>query len=86
MMSVVCIAAILVPIGEIFFAWTCYPTTIHWAIPIAAGIPFGAGNTGNVPYLLFAVALADYATLQEYLSMQPSTSSIHSPLRFEHYN
>ena len=85
-MSVVCIAAILVPIGEIFFAWTCYPTTIHWAIPIAAGIPFGAGNTGNAPYLLFAVALADYATLQEYLSMQPSTSSIHSPLRFERYN
>ncbi|EXJ84919.1 hypothetical protein A1O3_05594 [Capronia epimyces CBS 606.96] len=44
MMSVVCIAAVLVPIGELWFAWTCYPTTIHWALPIAAGIPFGMGN------------------------------------------
>ncbi|EXJ85713.1 hypothetical protein A1O1_06081 [Capronia coronata CBS 617.96] len=44
MMSIVCIASVLVPIGELWFAWTCYPTTIHWAIPIAAGIPFGFGN------------------------------------------
>jgi len=44
MMSVLCVAAILVPIGELWFAWTCYPTSIHWAIPIAAGIPFGCGN------------------------------------------
>lgn len=44
MMSVVCIAAVLIPVGELWFAWTCYPTTIHWAASIAAGIPFGAGN------------------------------------------
>ena len=43
--SVVCIAACLVPIGELWFAWTCVPKSIHWAVPIAAGIPFGAGNT-----------------------------------------
>ncbi|KIX06798.1 uncharacterized protein Z518_04774 [Rhinocladiella mackenziei CBS 650.93] len=44
MMSIVCIAAILIPIGELWFAWTCYPISIHWALPIAAGIPFGFGN------------------------------------------
>ena len=44
-MSAVCIAACLVPIGELWFAWTCVPKSIHWAFPIAAGIPFGAGNT-----------------------------------------
>lgn len=44
MMSAVCIAAVLVPIGELWFAWTCLPASIHPAIPIAAGIPFGAGN------------------------------------------
>lgn len=44
MMSVVCIAAVCIPIGELWFAWTCLPTSIHPAISIAAGIPFGAGN------------------------------------------
>jgi hypothetical protein len=44
MLSIVCIAAILVPVGELWFAWTCYPSSIHWALPIAAGIPFGFGN------------------------------------------
>ncbi|KAL2399799.1 Major facilitator superfamily multidrug transporter mdrA [Exophiala dermatitidis] len=44
MMSIVCIGAVLVPIGELWFAWTCYPNSIHWALPIAAGIPFGFGN------------------------------------------
>lgn len=49
-MSVVCIAACLTPIGELWFAWTCVPKTIHWAAPIAAGIPFGAGNTAIFIY------------------------------------
>ena len=49
-MSAVCIAACLVPIGELIFAWTCVPKTIHWAFPIAAGIPFGAGNTAVFIY------------------------------------
>lgn len=29
MVSVVCIAAILIPVGEIWFAWTCTPN-VHW--------------------------------------------------------
>ncbi|KAF2005976.1 hypothetical protein P154DRAFT_423380, partial [Amniculicola lignicola CBS 123094] len=43
MISVVCIAAFLVPVGEIVFAWTCTPN-VPWIAPILAGIPFGAGN------------------------------------------
>jgi MFS family permease len=50
MMSVVIIAAVLIPIGELWFAWTCYPITIHWIWPILAGIPFGAGNTAVFIY------------------------------------
>ncbi|KAI0010672.1 polyamine transporter 3 [Xylariaceae sp. FL0662B] len=41
---VMIIGAILTPIGQLVFSWTCLPATIHWAIPIAFGIPFGAGN------------------------------------------
>ncbi len=43
--SVMMIGAILTPIGQLVFAWTSLPVSIHWAIPIAFGIPFGAGNT-----------------------------------------
>ncbi|KLJ11950.1 hypothetical protein EMPG_12901 [Blastomyces silverae] len=50
MVSVVCIAAILIPAGELWFAWTCAPATIHWIAPILAGIPFGAGNTAVFIY------------------------------------
>lgn len=50
MMSVVCIAAFLCPIGELWFAWTCLPASIHPAISIAAGIPFGIGNGGVFIY------------------------------------
>jgi hypothetical protein len=50
MMSVVCIAAVLIPIGQLWFAWTCYPISIPWAASIAAGIPFGAGNAGVFIY------------------------------------
>lgn len=48
--SMVCIAACLAPIGELWFAWTCVPATIHWSAPILAGIPFGAGNTAVFIY------------------------------------
>ena len=48
--SIVCVAACLIPIGELWFAWTCVPKTIHWAAPIAAGLPFGAGNTAVFIY------------------------------------
>lgn len=41
MVYVVCVAAILIPAGEIWFAWTCYPISIPWIVPILAGIPFG---------------------------------------------
>jgi MFS family permease len=50
MMSIICIAACLTPIGELWFAWTCYPARIHWVWPILAGIPFGAGNTAIFIY------------------------------------
>ena len=36
MMSVVCIAACLIPVGELWFAWTCYPTSISPIASIAA--------------------------------------------------
>lgn len=36
MVSVVCVAALLIPIGEIWFAWTCTPN-VHWIVPIIAG-------------------------------------------------
>ena len=48
MVSVVCIAAVLVPVGELWFAWTCVPP-VHWIWPILAGIPFGAGNVRTLP-------------------------------------
>ncbi|KAK1451368.1 major facilitator superfamily transporter [Colletotrichum paranaense] len=47
---VMTIGAILTPIGQLVFSWTCLPATIHWAIPIAFGIPFGAGNTISFIY------------------------------------
>ncbi|KAL3426400.1 MFS transporter [Phlyctema vagabunda] len=42
--SIVCIAAILIPVGQLWFSWTSVPITIHWIWPILAGVPFGAGN------------------------------------------
>ncbi|KAH8819491.1 major facilitator superfamily domain-containing protein [Xylogone sp. PMI_703] len=41
---IVCVAAFLCPIGQLWFSWTCFPTTIHWILPILAGVPFGLGN------------------------------------------
>ncbi|KAF2485070.1 major facilitator superfamily domain-containing protein [Neohortaea acidophila] len=43
MVSVVCLGAILIPAGQIWFSWTCTPN-VHWIWPIVAGIPFGCGN------------------------------------------
>ncbi|KAK3321623.1 major facilitator superfamily transporter [Apodospora peruviana] len=48
--AVMSIGAILTPIGQLVFSWTCLPVTIHWAIPIAFGIPFGMGNTMSFIY------------------------------------
>ena len=50
MVSIICICSILIPIGELWFAWTCAPASIHWIVPLLAGIPFGAGNTGVFIY------------------------------------
>jgi hypothetical protein len=49
MVSVVCIAAILIPVGELVFAWTGTPN-VHWIVPLIAGIPFGMGNCGVFIY------------------------------------
>lgn len=49
-MSIVCISAILIPVGELWFAWTCAPASIPWILPILAGGCFGAGNTGVFIY------------------------------------
>ncbi|CAG8134564.1 unnamed protein product [Penicillium olsonii] len=48
--SFVCICALIIPVGELWFAWTCSPASIHWIAPLLAGIPFGAGNTGVFIY------------------------------------
>lgn len=48
--AVMSIGAILTPIGQLVFSWTCLPATIHWAVPIAFGIPFGMGNTLSFIY------------------------------------
>ncbi|KAK8055186.1 Major facilitator superfamily transporter [Apiospora rasikravindrae] len=47
---VMILGAVLTPIGQLVFSWTCLPVTIHWAVPIAFGIPFGAGNTISFIY------------------------------------
>lgn len=49
MVSVIVIAATLLAVGQIWFAWTCTPN-VHWIVPILAGIPFGAGNAGVFIY------------------------------------
>jgi len=43
MVSVITLGAVLLAVGEVWFAWTCTPN-VHWIVPILAGIPFGAGN------------------------------------------
>ncbi|KAL2824619.1 major facilitator superfamily domain-containing protein [Aspergillus cavernicola] len=50
MVSIVCIAAILIPTGELWFAWTCAPASIPWIVPILGGVLFGCGNAGVFIY------------------------------------
>lgn len=47
---IMALGAVLTPIGQFGFAWTCLPTSIHWVISILFGIPFGAGNTLSFIY------------------------------------
>ncbi|OAA73619.1 Major facilitator superfamily domain, general substrate transporter [Cordyceps fumosorosea ARSEF 2679] len=42
--------ALLTPIGQLGFAWTCLPARIHWVIPLMFGVPFGFGNTLSFIY------------------------------------
>jgi len=49
MVSIVSLGAVLLAVGEIWFAWTCTPE-YHWAIPISSGILFGAGNSAVFIY------------------------------------
>jgi MFS family permease len=49
MISIVCISAVCVPVGQTVFSWTCTPN-VHWIVPILAGIPFGFGNCGVFIY------------------------------------
>jgi len=74
--SVICVAAVLLPIGELWFAWTGTPNC-HWVLPILAGIPFGAGNCAVFIYgsnylvhsygIYAASALAGNAVLRSIL-------------------
>ncbi|MCJ1475105.1 hypothetical protein MMC13_003765 [Lambiella insularis] len=76
MVSVVCIAAVLVPIGQLIFAWTCEPP-VHWVWSILAGLPFGAGNTAVFIYgnnylvgsygIYAASALAGNAVMRSFI-------------------
>ncbi|KAF2133721.1 MFS general substrate transporter [Dothidotthia symphoricarpi CBS 119687] len=76
MVSVVCLAAVACPVGEMIFAWTCTPD-VHWVAPIIAGIPFGAGNCGVFIYasnylasaygIYAASALAGNAVLRSFV-------------------
>lgn len=44
MAIVVSFGAILLAVGQLWFAWTCQPS-VHWIFPILAGAPFGIGNS-----------------------------------------
>ncbi|KAK2612093.1 hypothetical protein QQS21_001822 [Conoideocrella luteorostrata] len=48
--SIMAIGAVSTAIGQLGFSWTCLPESIHWAAPIAFGIPFGCGNTISFIY------------------------------------
>ena len=48
--SVMTLGAVLTAVGQLGFSWTCLPVSIHWAVPIAFGIPFGCGNTMSFIY------------------------------------
>lgn len=43
------IGAILLAVGQIWFALTSTPD-VHWVVPILAGVPFGAGNAALFIY------------------------------------
>lgn len=42
---IMAMGAVSTAVGQLGFSWTSLPASIHWAAPIAFGIPFGLGNT-----------------------------------------
>jgi hypothetical protein len=38
------IGSILLPVGLMWFAWTCVPVSIHWIVSLIAIVPYGAGT------------------------------------------
>ncbi|KAI9147835.1 Major facilitator superfamily multidrug transporter mdrA [Paramyrothecium foliicola] len=56
---VMAIGAVMTPLGQLIFSWTCLPASIHPVISIAiAGIPFGFGNTVSFIYCAHYMANA----------------------------
>jgi multidrug resistance protein len=55
-----CVGAVLLPVSMTWFAWTTYPS-IHYMVPIIAGVPFGAGMllvfTSVISYLIDSYTL-----------------------------
>ncbi|KAG8724928.1 hypothetical protein FRC09_011819 [Ceratobasidium sp. 395] len=55
-----CVGAVLLPVSMTWFAWTTYPS-IHYIVPIIAGVPFGAGMllvfTSVISYLIDSYTL-----------------------------
>ena len=74
--SIVIIAAVLIPVGQFWFSWTCLPP-VHWVWPLLAGIPLGAGNTAAFIYatvylsgsygIFAASALASNTVIRSFL-------------------
>lgn len=88
MVSVICIAAVLAPVGEFWFAWTCTPPA-HWIWPLLAGIPFGTGNTAVFIYAVHsygiyaASALAGNSIIRSLLG---GTLPLAGPAMYEKLN
>ncbi|KAG5925707.1 hypothetical protein E4U42_004041 [Claviceps africana] len=47
---IMAMGAVATAVGQLGFSWTCLPRSIHWAVPIAFGIPFGGGSTISFIY------------------------------------
>ncbi|KAH7325068.1 major facilitator superfamily domain-containing protein [Stachybotrys elegans] len=47
---IMAVGSVATCIGQLGFAWTCLPVTIHPIVPILFGIPFGLGNTLSFIY------------------------------------
>ncbi|KAE8153610.1 MFS general substrate transporter [Aspergillus avenaceus] len=50
MVSIICFGAVLIAVGQLWFAWTC-TSNVHWIVPILASVPFGTGNAALFIYV-----------------------------------